>query len=121
MSEDSRPRTPGSHDGSHVFQTTKYRLVLERLRAEGSLERMALHPPEPATDDEILLVHTPEWVRKLKSGDLSAHEQFTLEVPWSEGLVRAAWLCAGGSILTARLALETGVALHLRNLCTGPA
>ena len=130
MSENSRPRTPGSNDGSarlplvyheayevdigpHVFPTSKYRLVLERLRAEGLLERIALHRPEPATDDEILLVHMPEWVRKLNSGDLSAHEQFTLEVPWSEALVRAAWLCAGGSILTARLAVQTGVALHL--------
>ena len=49
---------------------------------KGSLEQMALHRPEPAADDEILLVHTPEWVRKLKSSDLSAHEPFRLEVPY---------------------------------------
>ena len=99
--------------GPHVFPTAKYRLVLERLRATGSLERMTLYRPEPATDEEILLVHTPEWVHKLKSGDLSPDEQLRLEVSWSEALVRAAWLCAGGSILTARLALETGIAVHL--------
>lgn len=99
--------------GPHVFPTAKYRLVLECLRAEGSLDRTTLHRPDPATDEEILLVHTPQWVRKLKSGELSDRERLTLELPWSEELVEAAWLCAGGSTLTSRLALEHGVAVHL--------
>lgn len=99
--------------GAHVFPTAKYRLVLERLREEGLLARTALHSPEPASDDDILLVHTPEWVRKFRVGDLTTRERFTLEVPWSRALVDASRLCAGGSILTGRLALETGVAVHL--------
>jgi acetoin utilization deacetylase AcuC-like enzyme len=99
--------------GPHVFPTAKYRLVLERIREEGWLDRLTLHRPEPATDEEILLVHTGEWVRKLRSGDLTQLERMTLEVPWSRALVEASWLCAGGSILAGRLAVESGVAVHL--------
>jgi len=99
--------------GPHVFPTAKYRLVLERLREEGLLERLALHRPAPATDADILLVHTPEWVRKFRDGDLTTAERLTLEVPWSPALVRASWVCAGGSVLTARHAREAGVAVHL--------
>lgn len=99
--------------GPHVFPTAKYRLVLERLRETGVAERTILHRPEPATDEQVRLVHTPAWVRKLREGDLTARERLTLEVPWSEALVRASWLCAGGSILTARLAHAVGVAVHL--------
>jgi len=46
-------------------------------------------------------VHTPEYVHKLKTGTLSAHEELQLEVPYSPELVRAFWLAAGGSILAA--------------------
>lgn len=99
--------------GAHVFPTAKYRLVLERLRDEGLLERTVLHHPEPASDGDLLRVHTPEWIRKLGDGDLTTRERFTLEVPWSRALVDASRLCAGGSILTGRLALDTGVAVHL--------
>lgn len=99
--------------GPHVFPTAKYRLILDSLRADGWAERLDVHAPEPASDADVLLVHTPEWVRKLKQGDLTPRERLTLEVPWSEALVRASWLCAGGSTLAARLARARGVAVHL--------
>lgn len=99
--------------GPHVFPTAKYRLVLDRLREAGVLDRALLREPEPASDEDILLVHGVRWVEAFASGTLTARERITLEVPWSEALVRASWLCAGGSILTARLAREAGVAVHL--------
>lgn len=99
--------------GAHVFPTAKYRLVLERLREGGLLDRLAVHEPEPAADDDIRLAHTADWVRKFRDGDLTMRERLTLEVPWSPDLVRASWLCAGGSILAGRLACDTGVAFHL--------
>jgi acetoin utilization deacetylase AcuC-like enzyme len=99
--------------GPHVFPTAKYRLVRERLLEEGVVREGDLHRPEPASDEAILLVHTERWMGKLKHGDLSPQEQLLLEVPYSRALCDAAWLCAGGSILTGRLALEHGVAVHL--------
>ncbi|MDH3733230.1 MAG: histone deacetylase [Gemmatimonadota bacterium] len=99
--------------GPHVFPTAKYRLVLERLRADGRLGGISMHEPGPASDDDILLVHTADWVRKFSSGHLTYSERVALEVPWSAALVHASWLCAGGSILTGQLALENGLAVHL--------
>ena len=55
--------------------------------------------PEPATNDDILLVHGQEWVRKLRSGTLTYTDILRLEIPYSREMVDAVWLSAGGSIL----------------------
>jgi acetoin utilization deacetylase AcuC-like enzyme len=99
--------------GPHVFPTLKYRLVRDRLIADGTIGQGDLVRPEPATDDDVGLVHTPEYVGKLTAGTLSVTEQLLLEVPFSVELRDAMWLCAGGSILAGRLALEHGLAFHL--------
>src|SRR5262249_60939655 len=65
------------------------------------------------TDQDVLLVHTPQYVEKLKSGTLSAREQLELEVPFSPELVRAFWLAAGGSMLAADYALNERVAVNI--------
>ena len=69
--------------------------------------------PQPASDQDILLVHTPAYVNKLKTGRLSAREELELEVPYSPELVRAFWLAAGGSILAAQNALKDGIAISI--------
>jgi acetoin utilization deacetylase AcuC-like enzyme len=99
--------------GGHVFITAKYRLVRDRLLAEGAISREELLSPEPATDAQVLRVHTPQYVEKIRAGTLSAAERMRLEVPFTDGLREAMWLCAGGTLLTARQALEHGVAVHL--------
>jgi acetoin utilization deacetylase AcuC-like enzyme len=99
--------------GGHVFPTAKYRLVQDRLLREGVIVPDNLHRAPAAQDEDILRVHTPEWVAKLKTGELSPRERMTLEVPYSQALRDAAWLCSGGSILTGQLALKHGVAVHL--------
>ena len=68
---------------------------------------------DPATDEDVLLVHTPRYVEKLKTGTLSQREQMELEVPFSPALVKAFWLAAGGSILAADYALSDGIAISI--------
>jgi acetoin utilization deacetylase AcuC-like enzyme len=99
--------------GPHVFPTRKYRLVRDRLVAEGTISEADVVTPQPASDEQIALVHTAEYLRKITTGTLSPEEELVLEVPFSPALREAAWLCAGGSVLTARLALERGIAVHL--------
>jgi len=96
------------HLGSHVFPSQKYRLIHDRLLADGSAAPEDFLAPEPATDEDVLLVHTADYVRKLKKGTLSREEEAKLEVPYSKELIRAVWLAAGGSILAARRALADG-------------
>src|SRR3984957_6227791 len=99
--------------GAHVFPAEKYRCVRDRLLATGAADATDFLEPEPATDQDILLVHTQEYVHKLKTGMLSPHEQMELEVPFSPELVQAFWLAAGGSILAARQALIDRVSVNI--------
>jgi acetoin utilization deacetylase AcuC-like enzyme len=99
--------------GEHVFASRKYQLVRQLLIGEGVAGAEDLVCPEPATDDDVLLVHTQEYVRKLREGTLNGHEQLQLEVPYSPELVEAFWLHAGGSIRAAELALQDGICVNL--------
>jgi acetoin utilization deacetylase AcuC-like enzyme len=99
--------------GSHVFPSIKYRLVKEKLLREHIAEPGDFIEPPPASDDDIALVHHREYLRKLQTGKLSYLEVLRLEIPYSPELVRAVWLCTGGSILAGRLALEDGAAVNV--------
>jgi len=99
--------------GSHVFPAEKYKRIHDRLLASGIAEPSDFVTPHPATDQDVLLVHTPQYVEKLKTGTLSQREQMELEVPFSHALVKAFWLAAGGSILAADHALSDGVAISI--------
>jgi acetoin utilization deacetylase AcuC-like enzyme len=96
-----------------VFPSIKYRLVKEKLLRDHIAEPGDFVEPPPASDDDIALVHHREYLRKLQSGKLSYLEVLRLEIPYSPELVRAVWLCTGGSILAGRLALEDGVGVNV--------
>lgn len=98
--------------GQHVFPIKKYRYIYEKLLLLGAKKDSFLSP-QPASDDDVKLVHTQKYVRKLKAGELSREEIQTLELPFSRELVKFAWLSVGGTILTARLALKRGLAVHI--------
>jgi acetoin utilization deacetylase AcuC-like enzyme len=99
--------------GEHVFPAQKYRRVCERLLATGLAQPDDFVAPEPATDRDVLLVHTGSWVSKLRTGTLSATEELQLEIPYSQELVQAFWLAAGGSILAGQRALSDAICINL--------
>ena len=99
--------------GTHVFPAEKYQRIHKRLLETGVAEPQDFLTPESASDRDILLVHTPQYVNKLKTGTLSAHEELQMEIPYSPELVHAFWLAAGGSILAADHALRDGVAFNI--------
>jgi acetoin utilization deacetylase AcuC-like enzyme len=99
--------------GAHVFPAEKYRRIHERLLETGAAEASDFVTPHLASDQDVLLVHTPAYVQKLKTGTLSAREELEMEVPYSPELVRTFWLAAGGSILAAEYALQNRVAFNI--------
>jgi len=99
--------------GAHVFPAEKYRRIHDRLLETGAAEPSDFVTPQPASDQDVLLVHRPEYVHKLKTGTLSAREELEMEVPYSPELVRAFWLAAGGSILAADYALKNRIAFNI--------
>ena len=101
------------HLGEHVFPSQKYRLVRQALLDDSVAAPGDFLPPEPALDEDVLRVHTREYVRKLKTGTLSYMEQLRLEIPFSPELIDAVWMAAGGSILSGRLALGESLAVNI--------
>ena len=99
--------------GAHVFPAEKYRHIHDRLLQTRTAETSDFLTPEGASDEDILLVHTSDYVRKLKTGTLSAQEEMQMEIPYSPELVRAFWLAAGGSILAADNALKDRIAFNI--------
>jgi acetoin utilization deacetylase AcuC-like enzyme len=99
--------------GPHVFPSQKFRLIYEMLLREGHATKEDFLRPAPANDEDILRVHTREWVQKLKTGTLTASDVMKLEVPYSPELVQAVWLAAGGTILAAQGALRDGFGSNL--------
>jgi acetoin utilization deacetylase AcuC-like enzyme len=99
--------------GLHVFPMRKFRLIREEIVRRGLVRDGEIVPPAPATVEQVVRVHDRAYVEKLLHGRLSALEEAVLEVPYSKGLVEASFLCAGGSILAARLALERGIGINL--------
>jgi acetoin utilization deacetylase AcuC-like enzyme len=88
--------------GQHVFPTTKYRLVAERIQR--SHPSLAFSEPQPATWAELALVHTQEYLDKLRTGAFDTSELAQLEVPWSREVVEGFRLMTGGTLVAARAA-----------------
>lgn len=101
------------HLGAHVFPSQKYRLIYEALLREKHAEPGDFLAPEPAKDEDILRVHTIDWVRKLKTGALTLSEMMRLEIPYSKEMVEAVWLATGGTIQAGRRALEDGFGVNV--------
>jgi acetoin utilization deacetylase AcuC-like enzyme len=99
--------------GLHVFPAEKYRRIHQRLLETGVADASDFLEPSPASDEDVLLVHTPEYVHKLKTGTLSAQEEMQMEVTYSPELVRAFYLAAGGSILAGGSALKNRVGFNI--------
>lgn len=101
------------HLGDHVFPSKKYRWLHDRLVRTRFAEAADFVEPQPADDDDMRLVHDADWVAKLRNGTLTYQDILRLEIPYSRHMVEAFWLAAGGTILAARLALESGLGFNV--------
>ncbi|HYO91596.1 MAG TPA: histone deacetylase [Pyrinomonadaceae bacterium] len=107
------PRYYADIGEGHVFPIRKFEMVRDLLLAEGTLLPTEVVEPEPAAIEDVLLVHTPDYVTRLRNGSLTAREIRRLGLPWSKALVRRSFLATGGTLLAARNSLEEGVAANL--------
>lgn len=98
--------------GDHVFPAWKYRLIRDRL-LEDFAEPADFVEPQPASDAEVLRVHEPGWVQRLKTGTLTGAEIVKLEIPYSREMVEAFWLATGGTVLAARNALRDRIGFNI--------
>jgi len=95
----------------HRFPQSKYRLLREQIeRAPGAIR---LRAAAPASEGELALAHSPDYVDKVLQGHLSAAEQREIGFPWSPSMAARSRHSVGASIEAARAALAEGVAANL--------
>ncbi len=107
------PRYYADIGQGHIFPIRKFEFVRDRLLAEGTLHLDDVVEPSPATVEQVLLVHTEDYVSRLCSGALTPKELRRLGLPWSESLVRRSFYAVGGTIAAAYAALIEGYGSNL--------
>lgn len=97
----------------HPFPMGKFPELYRILTSEKLVAPADVVRPSEATREELGLVHTEGYLRKLRDGTFEAQELRRLGLPWSPALVRRSWLAVRGTINAAWMALEDGVAANL--------
>ncbi len=90
----------------HVFPIKKFELARNILLNEGTLTESEIYKPESAETEDLLLIHTEDYVTRLTNGTLTKSEVRRLGLPWSESLVRRSFLAVSGTINASRTALK---------------
>jgi acetoin utilization deacetylase AcuC-like enzyme len=102
------PLPPG-----HRFPMAKYARLRDRVLAQGIIAPADLHAADAASEADLLRCHTPDYVRRVREGELTAFEQRRIGFPWSPALARRSVRTVGATILACRAALEDGVSANL--------
>lgn len=101
------PLPPG-----HRFPMPKFALLRDRLLRDGVIGPKQIYAPGAPPTDWIEWVHDSAYVRDYCGGTLDAKAQRRIGLPWSAALVKRTCTAVGGTILTAKLALEYGLACN---------
>lgn len=107
--EDYSPDFPPDHR----FPMDKFRLLRDHLIDTGLTTDAQLFRPLVCPTDILALAHDLGYISRYMEGALSREDQRRLGLPWTEDLARRTVRAVGGSLLTAELALQHGLACHL--------
>jgi len=91
----------------------KYELLPQQLLLEGTCEAADFFVPKPAKMNQVLRVHSKEYVGRLCNLELSKNEIRSIGFPLSEDLIKREFLIAGGTIMGAEKALDCGIAMNI--------
>ena len=97
----------------HRFPMQKYALLRERIMEAGLFQDGELCVPPAARDEDLLLVHTPDYVHRVQTGALTAQEIRRIGFPWSPQMVERSRRSVGATIEASRAALADGLAANL--------
>lgn len=95
----------------HRFPMSKYRLLREVV--ERAMPLIRVHEALPASDGELALVHSVDYVHAVHEGLLSAAQQRQIGFPWSRRMAERARRSVGATIAAARAALAEGLGVNL--------
>jgi acetoin utilization deacetylase AcuC-like enzyme len=97
----------------HRFPSDKYTLLRQAIVQAGPALCNMLILSNPASAEQILLIHTPDYFEKVLSGNLTEKEMRRIGFPWSPQLVERSLRSVGGTIAASRAALEDSLSTNL--------
>lgn len=95
---------------NHRFPMAKFRLLYELLLTDNIVTFNDVYKPEFPDLTLIELIHHSDYVTAYYNGTLDPKAQRRIGLPWSQELAQRTLIAVGGTILTAKLALEYGLA-----------
>lgn len=96
----------------HRFPMQKFGLLYEMLVANEVAHSWQFHIPCLPPREWIAVVHQADYVQAYCEGTLDYKAQRRIGLPWSAALAQRTCIAVGGTILTAELALKTGLACN---------
>ena len=95
----------------HRFPMAKYQILRDRLA--GEFEQVRLMPAPAATDGELALAHSPDYVRAISDGSVDPRILREIGFPWSEAMAARARLSVGATVSACRAAFAEGVSANI--------
>jgi acetoin utilization deacetylase AcuC-like enzyme len=96
----------------HRFPMAKFQLLYAQLLRDRVATPDQFHQPALPPTEWLEFVHDPNYIQGYCNGTLDPRMQRRIGLPWSESLAYRTQIAVGGSILTAKLALEYGLACN---------
>lgn len=98
---------------NHRFPMEKYELLPQQLILEGTCKKEDFFEPNPASFEQVVGVHDPNYVLRLSNLELTKKEVRKIGFPLSKGLVEREFVIAGGTLIGAEKALQSGIAMNI--------
>lgn len=92
----------------HRFPMGRYALLRDRMAQ--ALPAIEMRDAPRASDGELALAHTPDWIERVDQGRLDEQEIREIGFPWSPAMVERSRRSTGATVAAARAALSEGVA-----------
>jgi acetoin utilization deacetylase AcuC-like enzyme len=96
----------------HRFPASKFTRLISHLESAGVLSEFTQVNPTPASVAAVSSIHDPDYVTSISNGTIASDALRVLGFEWSEALARRSFLAPNGTLMTAKLALEHGLACH---------
>jgi len=95
----------------HRFPMAKYQLLRDRLPA--AVPDVELRQAAPASDGELALAHSPDYIRAITCGTIAPAAMREIGFPWSEAMAQRARCSVGATVAACRVALREGIAANI--------
>lgn len=98
---------------THKFPMQKYARLRQRVADAGLIAAEDLRVPHRAADEELLRVHSAEYVERMSQGLMTEQEMRRIGFPWSAAMVERSRRSSGATIEACLSALESGYGVNL--------